>query len=116
MRRFTLTILVATQCICGPFVHAGSLFQPPLQVNVRFADLDLSRIEGAATLYMRLRAAARQVCAPLDERSPDLWTRFDSCVQDALSTAVAKIDEPVLNSYYRAKLGRDAAHPEVAAR
>jgi UrcA family protein len=119
MKRFMLTILVATQCICGQFVHADSLYQPPLHVNVNFADLDLSGTEGAASLYRRLRAAARQVCAPLDERSRSLkgGALFHSCIADALSTAVAAIDQPLLNSYYRAKLdGHGAVDPKVATR
>jgi UrcA family protein len=117
VRRFTLSILAATQCICGQFAHADSPSQPPLHANVRFADLDLSRIEGAATLYTRLRGAARQVCAPLDGRSLKSWGRFRSCVVDALSTAVAEVDKPLLSSYYQAKLdGRGAVRSKVAAR
>ena len=61
-------------------------------------------------------AAARQVCAPLDERPLKRVELFDACVADALSTAVAKVGQPLLSSYYHAKLdGRSAGHPETYA-
>jgi UrcA family protein len=117
MRRLTLTILMAAQCISGQFAHADSPSQSPLHVHVHFADLDLARIDGAATLYTRLRAAARQVCAPLDEKPLERAQRFRACVADALSAAVTKIDQPLLTSYYLAQLdGRSAVYAEVAKR
>jgi UrcA family protein len=117
MKHFTLTILVAAQCITGQVAHADSTSQSPLHVDVHFADLDLTRIEGAAALYTRLRAAARRVCAPLDERPLERVELFNVCVANALSAAVAKVDQPLVSSYYRAKLDAGiAVHPEVARR
>ena len=38
----------------------------PLQQTVKFGDLDISRTQGATVLYGRIRAAAKNVCAPFD--------------------------------------------------
>ena len=72
-------------------------------IVVHFADLDLSRSEGAAVLYQRLNGAAETVCAPLDDRGVGRHMRFRACVQSAISTAVAKVDRPALTTYYEAK-------------
>lgn len=117
MKRLTLPILIAAQCISGHFAHAESPFPSPLHVDVHFADLDLSRMEGAQALYSRLRAAARQVCSPVDEPPLGRAQRFNTCVAKALAAAVARVDQPLLSTYYRAKVqGRGVVQPEVAAR
>lgn len=117
MKRLTLAILVAAQCVSGHFAHAESPFPSPLHIDVHFADLDLSRIEGAEALYRRLRAAARQVCSPVDEPPLGRAHRFNTCVSNALSAAVARVDQPLLSTYYQAKVqGRGVVHPEVTAR
>jgi UrcA family protein len=79
------------------------------RVTVRFGDLDLSKPQGAETLYRRIRAAAEQVCAPLDDRDLARHMRFNACVQNAISTAVANVDRAALTAYYEAKTnGRNA--------
>jgi UrcA family protein len=72
----------------------------PQQRVVRFADLNLDRPEGIATLYARLRFAARQVC---DDEEPDLVLRMlsNTCVVRATERAVAEINSPALTSYYQ---------------
>lgn len=103
MYRFTSTVIISalalalTQVAC-----AGPALERP-QVVVHFADLDLSRSQGAAVLYHRLRAAAETVCAPLDDRDLGRHIRFKECVQSALSTAVAEVDRAALTEYYRAR-------------
>jgi len=55
---------------------------------VHFADLDLTRGEGAAALYRR-KTAAETVCAQLHGRNLRSQARFTACWQSALGTAVA---------------------------
>jgi UrcA family protein len=87
------------------------------QANVRFADLDLARVEGAQALYGRIRAAAESVCAPLDGRRLEEIVRFRSCVGDALARAVSEVNRPTLTDYYQSKLGaHDRVKVAVAAR
>jgi UrcA family protein len=101
MYRFTSTVIISalalTQVAC-----AGPALDRP-QVVVHFADLDLSRSQGAAVLYQRLRAASETVCAPLDGRDLERHVRFKECVQSALSTAVAEVDRPALTEHYMAR-------------
>lgn len=108
MYRFTITMMIFALALGFQSAHAA----PPqnvLSVVVHFADLDLSRSEGAAVLYQRLKSAAETVCAPLDDRNVARHMRFKSCVQTAISTAVAKVDQPALTAYYEAKTnGRNA--------
>jgi UrcA family protein len=79
------------------------------RVTARFGDLDLSKPRGAETLYRRIRAAAEQVCAPLDDRDLARHMRFNACVENTISTAVANVDRPTLTAYYEAKTnGRNA--------
>jgi UrcA family protein len=70
--------------------------------RVNFADLDLTRNEGAATLYSRIKSAARQVCDPLVVYAPrDSMLRMHRCEEDAIARAVADVNAPVLTSYHR---------------
>jgi UrcA family protein len=78
-------------------------------IDVHFADLDLTRSEGAAVLYQRIEGAAKTVCAPLDARDLASQMRFKMCVQTAIGSAVAKVERPVLTAYYKARAnGRNA--------
>jgi UrcA family protein len=103
MHRITSMVIIsalALRCVA----YAGPALDRP-QVVVHFADLDLSRSQGAAVLYRRLRAAAETVCAPLDDRELGRHLRFKACAQSALSRAVAEVDRPALTEYYRARAG-----------
>jgi UrcA family protein len=101
MYRFTSTAITSALALTQVACAVPAPDRP--QVVVHFADLDLSRSQGAAVLYHRLRAAAETVCAPLDDRELGRHMRFTECVQSALNTAVAKVDRPALSEYYRAR-------------
>jgi UrcA family protein len=72
-------------------------------VAVSYGDLNLDRAEGAATLYRRIRAGASYVCRSLESRDVDRELQWERCIHEATAKAVAKVDEPVLTAYYRAK-------------
>jgi len=102
MNRFTLTMMVLALGLGAQLANAAP--QNPPTVIVRFADLDLTHIQGVAVLYQRLKRAAETVCAP--ESSRDLGSQpYKMCRQIALGRAVAKVDRPALTAYYRAKFG-----------
>ena len=108
MCRITTTIMIFGLGLSIQLAHAD----PPQDVHfidVRFADLDLTKSEGAAVLYQRVRAAAKTVCASLEARDLASQMRFRDCVQTGIGSAVARIDRPVLTAYYKAHTnGRDA--------
>lgn len=87
----TITLLSATIVSVGlsaPALSAG-VQRDVAQVTqvVRFADLDLSRPEGAETLYQRVEGAARRVCQgasdPLNHHRA-IRARIDQAVGDAI--------------------------------
>jgi UrcA family protein len=108
MHRLTTTLMISVLGFGFQSAHAAPRESAP-SVVVRFADLDLSRSEGAAALYRRLKGAAQTVCAPLDGRNLAQHFGFEACVKSAISTAVATVDRPALTEYYAAKTsGRNA--------
>jgi UrcA family protein len=72
--------------------------------TVHYADVNLNKTAGVAALYRRITAAASRVCGqraltgsnyPLPE-----YTR---CYNEAIATAVARVDRPQLTAYYHAQ-------------
>jgi UrcA family protein len=70
------------------------------QYTVRFADLDLSKLDGAAALYRRLNQAAAIVCSPLESRSLEMAAPYRVCVDHAIAGAVTSVGSPMLSQYY----------------
>ena len=79
---------------------------------VRYDDLRLISNVGAAVLYGRLRNAAERACASLDGRPPAQAARYRACVDDAVTKAVADVNEPLLTRYVESK--RNAPTPSIA--
>jgi len=63
---------------------------------VRYSDLDLSKMKGAKTLYLRIHYAAEMLC-----ESAATWGKKqgEACVQKAVNDAVARVDAPLLTQY-----------------
>ena len=113
MYRFTTAMMIFALALGFQSARAA----PPQNVSsviVHFADLDLSRSEGAAVLYKRLKGAAETVCAPLDDRDVARHMGFKACAQSAISAAVAKVDQPALTAYYEAKTNSRNATIQIA--
>ena len=81
-------------------VSAADASSKTINVNVKFADLNLSSPSGARVLYERIRAAAENACSYY-------WFQSDAdqvrCVHDAIANAVTKVDRPALLAVYNAK-------------
>jgi UrcA family protein len=73
---------------------------------VKYADLDVSTPQGAATLYNRIRFASEGVCSPSNDRGDfQAAFRWQKCVKQAITGAVAKVNQPALSAVYAAKYG-----------
>ena len=107
MNKLSTTILVAALAAGAQLAHADTAIDAAPQAKVRFADLDLDRVEGAAALYDRLHAAAQSVCGPLANDLANL-PRYKACITETVSVAVARIDKPTLTRYARTQL--DGGH------
>jgi UrcA family protein len=80
---------------------------------VSFRDLNLNTPEGAAVLYRRINSAANEVCA--DPYRYDLSTlKLHICVKDAVSRAIAQVNNPMLTSLYEAKTGKTDSKVKLA--
>jgi len=73
------------------------------QTLVKYADLNVSSPQGAASLYARIRMAADKVCRPLDNNDPASKMRMYSCIRKAIADAVTKVNQPALFAVYNAK-------------
>ena len=74
---------------------------PSAGVRVAYADLDLSREAGAQALLKRIRSAAREACGPepvVSGLMPRAGHQHRACVNSAVSTAVERINAPVLTA------------------
>jgi len=68
---------------------------------VNFADLDVSKPEGAHTLLLRITAAAKEVCAPdpgtKDQRA---LANYKNCLGGAAGYAVVRLNNPLVTAEY----------------
>jgi UrcA family protein len=73
---------------------------------VRYSDLDVSKIQGAKTLYLRIRYAAETLC-----ESAATWGKKEgqACVNKAVNDAVARVDAPLLTQYSQLRSKGDKA-------
>ena len=68
-------------------------------VEVSFRDLDLSTQSGAAKLYRRIQAAARNVCQ-YEPTSPRVQIIWQYCVLPTVDAAVANVNSPLLTELH----------------
>jgi UrcA family protein len=78
----------------------------PPSVTVRYSDLALADTANAATVYQKLRVAARKVCK-VDRGALTLQVHIarQDCYQAALSEAVRKVDRPTLTALHALHAG-----------
>jgi UrcA family protein len=107
-RRLMMKCMVPSALLAmlmGPIAAFASIIErsddAPKRV-VKFADLDLTRSEGAAVLYLRISAAAREVCEP-PFSGPRMQSRMDECRHRAISKAIADVGSATLTKYYQTK-------------
>jgi UrcA family protein len=78
----------------------------PAQQVVRYGDLNLGSREGIDRLYLRIVAAASDVCGREDGRSLAAWARFRACSEQAIAHAVATVGSVDLADVHARKTGR----------
>jgi len=69
---------------------------------VNFSDLNLNSREDVATLYSRIKSAAKEVCEPADPRSHDTSARLRHCKERAIDEAVADAKSSQLLTFHMA--------------
>jgi UrcA family protein len=77
----------------------------PATEQVRYGDLDLSRVSDQATLKRRVAKAAEQVCEEIDWNAPWQPTRVNStCYQAAVQSAILQVNRAAAGANYTATL------------
>jgi UrcA family protein len=94
---------IAALALSACLVASSASAEPKAKTQtVNFADLDLSKPAGAQTLYKRIKAAARNVCGPVDHYTfAGPAKAFRQCYEKAIADAVAQIDRPSLTALHR---------------
>jgi UrcA family protein len=90
---------------------AQSMKKEYLTYVVQFSDLDVSKIEGAKTLYARLRLAAQVVCTPLESASSWGERQHRACMDKAIADAVASVNRPLLSQYHQSRTTGNKSSP-----
>jgi UrcA family protein len=67
------------------------------RLTVRYSDLDVSTVAGAAALYQRLQGAAHFVCGE-EGRGLAEQAQWRGCVHSAVGQAVAAVHSPALSA------------------
>jgi UrcA family protein len=67
---------------------------------VPYGDLNLDAEAGAKAFYVRLRYAAKYVCSPLEAKELSRHRIWQSCVDQALASAVRRIDKPLVTALH----------------
>jgi UrcA family protein len=80
----------------APHASSQSMTQELVSYPVRYSDLDVSKMKGAKTLYLRIRYAAETLC-----ESAATWGKKqgEACTQKAVNDAVGRVDAPLLTRY-----------------
>jgi UrcA family protein len=116
--KIAIALAASILSTCTLAVQAATPTEGLHAVTVQFADLDLDRKPGIAKLYFRIKSAAQRVCdSQANERLAPRQS-YDVCVERAVSTAVARINRPMLSDYLAqrgGKLPKDAP-AQVAGR
>jgi UrcA family protein len=78
---------------------------------VGYSDLDVSKMKGAKTLYLRVRYAAEVVC-----ESAATWGKKEgeACVRKAVDEAVAHANVPLLTQYHQLRSKGDKGLVQLA--
>jgi UrcA family protein len=109
LQLLALTLCALVAMIVGPQMAARAADRQPPSVRVSFSDLDLARQQGTATLYRRIRNAARAVCGPVDVSLAEDRLNWERCVDQSIANAVARVGNANLTAYYLANTHRGRA-------
>jgi UrcA family protein len=108
--------LITVLAGAAPGAYAENVNAEYNRMLVHIADLDLATPAGIAAVYGRIQGAAKRVCAPLEGKDLRSAAAFQQCVSDAVTRAVAEVDQPNLGAYYRAKTqGRNGTPVRIVA-
>lgn len=118
MKQLLLWALIVPASLSASSVFAASTLAEPMghvpSVTVHFADLNIKQEAGAQELLDRITYAARKACGPRPEMGElYLMGKWDDCVNDAMSRAIANVHSPIVKRL--ARIPDKAPRTSVAA-
>ena len=76
----------------------------PPSITVSYSDVAFGNTEGAASVYRKLKSAARRVCDVNNgTKTVEMHLAAQDCYKQALADAVRKIDRPMLTALHTSK-------------
>jgi UrcA family protein len=105
MRSQFSILCLASVALLSPLAAMSAAVSSRYEVatrTVKFGDLNLNSRADVATLYARIKAAANEVCEPIDSRSIDGLVRLRQCKEQAISQAVADAKSSQLMTFHMA--------------
>jgi UrcA family protein len=94
------TLIGSLSSIAGAAENTDSL-----QKTVKYSEVAVSSVQGAASLYNRIRTASEEVCSPLDHGDLASKMHARSCTHRAIADAVSQVNQPALTAVYNARNG-----------
>jgi UrcA family protein len=104
-----ITVLCTAAFAAAGVSAAPQDFDSVSSQTVTYQEATLSQPGGTQFLYRRIQGAARRVCHEPDLRQLAEYAQFQQCYQQAVDTAVAKINVSTLTAYHRSRTQRTAA-------
>jgi UrcA family protein len=87
----------------------------PLTKIVAYGDLNLETEAGAKVLYSRLRNAAKDVCVLLESRDPSRKSLWETCFDNAVTTAVVQVNKARVTALHNQTTGAGKGRPPALA-
>jgi len=94
-----ISCVISTAALCTALSTSVEAEDVPSK-TVRFSDLDITKSDGAKVLYIRIRAAARNVCELSTSRDPILRPAVKGCIDKAVDKAVKDVNAPMLTQLH----------------
>jgi UrcA family protein len=117
------TTLIATIVVLSGSILSAAQAATPSDlpaIVVKFGDLDTTSSAGQQDLFRRLSKAVRTICAPLQAAPGSIavgMSRYNACVDRAVSDAVARINRPEFTDYVASRMQKsDRVGIQLAAR
>ncbi len=99
MTSMIVATLVTLTCAAGSG-RAIAQSEEFLTKAVAYGDLNLESDQGAKVLYARLQHAAHYVCSPLESRELGRKAAWQTCVNNALASAVTQVNNPRVTAFH----------------
>jgi UrcA family protein len=108
-RRLRGSTIALAACLLGAVAGTAGAAGVASDADVRtmrvtYGDLNLATEQGSRALYARIESAARQVCAPDDERNLEAVAAARACKARAIAQAVNAVHSPMLAATFAARL------------